>query len=395
MMKEIRELSDEIYEKVVDLRRHLHQAPELSFDEENTSKYVCQQLEGWGIPFQRNIGGYGIAGLIGEETSEGKVIALRADMDALPIQEENKVTYASRIPGVMHACGHDVHTASLLGTAYILQQMNDQIQGQVKLIFQPAEERLPGGASLMIKEGILQNPAPRTILGQHVHPPLKTGQVGFRSGKYMASVDEIFITLIGPGGHGAMAHLSVDITLVAAHIIIALQQVISRRSDPLIPSVLTMGKIETEGGATNVIPSRIHLEGTFRTMDEKWRHEAHSLIKDMVWHTARAMGAEVEVDIKKGYPYLFNDPDTTQRMKEAAIEYLGKEQVKELPVRMTSEDFAYYSHEVDACFYRIGIHSSRIGRRELHTSTFDVDEECLKTSVGLMAHLAIIEMGRR
>lgn len=389
MIKDISELTEEVYQQVIDIRRHLHRNPELSFQERKTSQYICEQLEEWNIPFQNNIGGYGISGSIGESTHGGKTIALRADMDALPIQEKNNVPYASEVAGVMHACGHDVHTASLLGTSYVLQQMKEKLNGHVRLIFQPGEERLPGGASYMIRDGILKNPTPAAILGQHVHPPLKVGQVGFRSGKYMASVDEIFITLSGPGGHGAMPHLSVDLNLLASHIVIQLQQVISRRSNPIVPSVITIGKMVSEGGATNVLPAKVHLEGTFRTMDETWRKEAHQIMKDMVWHMAQLMGAQAEIEIKTGYPYLFNDPELTERVREEAIRFLGKDKVKELPVRMTSEDFSYYSHEIKACFYRIGIQSSVMGRRELHTPTFDVDEQCFRTSVGLMAYLAL------
>src|SRR5690625_151739 len=389
MIKDILELTEDVYQQVIEIRRHLHQNPELSFQEKKTSQYVGDQLDKWIIPFQNNIGGFGISGSIGERVEGEKTIALRADMDALPIQEENRVPYASRIPGVMHACGHDVHTASLLGTSFVLRQMKEKLNGQVRLIFQPGEERLPGGACYMIQDGVLKNPTPAAILGQHVHPPLKVGEVGFRSGKYMASVDEIFITLRGPGGHGAMPHLSVDLNLLAAHLIIQLQQMISRRSNPIVPSVITIGKMKSEGGATNVLPAKVHLEGTFRTMDEKWRKEAHQIMKDMVWHMAQLMGAEAEIEIKIGYPYLYNDPELTGKVREAAIQFLGKDKVKELPVRMTSEDFSYYSHEVSACFYRVGIQSPRMGKRELHTPTFDVDERCFRTSVGLMAYLAM------
>lgn len=391
--QQIKDLSNEILNEVISFRRHLHRFPELSFHEEKTSRYVAGKLNDWGISFEENIGGYGVVGLITGEGERGKTIALRADMDALPIQEENPVDYASSHPGVMHACGHDVHTSSLLGTAYVLSNLRKHFGGQIKLIFQPAEEQLPGGASLMIKDGVLQNPAPDVILGQHVHPPLEAGKVGFRPGKYMASSDELFLTVKGKGGHGAMPHKSVDTTLVAAHIIVAMQQIISRRSDPTIPSVLTLGKIYSDGGSTNIIPDTVHIEGTFRAMDEEWRYRAHELIRETAIHTARAYGAKVEVEIKVGYPFLYNDPDTTGRMRSLAIEYLGEDRVVDLPIRMTAEDFAYYSHELDACFYRLGVSdfSSSISR-QLHTSTFDVDERCFQTSIGLMAFLAMSEL---
>lgn len=379
--------------EVIAIRRHLHRHPELSFHEENTSRFIAGKLSEWGIPYEENVGGYGVVGLITGKEPNGKTIALRADMDALPIQEENQVDYVSSNPGVMHACGHDVHTSSLLGTAYILNQLKDQFSGRVKLIFQPAEEQLPGGASLMIKAGVLKNPVPRVILGQHVHPPLEAGKVGFRPGKYMASSDELFLTVTGKGGHGAMPHQAVDTTLAAAHIIVALQQIISRRSDPTIPSVLTLGKIHSDGGSTNIIPETVHIQGTFRAMDEEWRYRAHDLLRQTAEHTAQALGAAVDVNIKVGYPFLYNDPETTQNMRARAVEFLGADKVVDLPIRMTAEDFAYYSHEMDACFYRLGVADpGSSAARQLHTSTFDVDERCLQTSVGLMAYLSLSEL---
>ncbi len=391
--QQIKDLSDEILDEVITFRRFLHQHPELSFQEENTSAYVAGKLKDWDIPYKENVGGYGVVGIIEGNDVNGKTIALRADMDALPIQEENDVDYASCNPGVMHACGHDVHTASLLGTAYVLNKLKNRFPGRIKLIFQPAEERLPGGASLMIKAGVLQNPEPQVILGQHVHPPLEVGKVGFRPGQYMASSDELFLTVKGKGGHGAMPHNGVDTTLVAAHIIVAMQQIISRRSDATIPSVLTLGKIYSDGGSTNIIPGTVHIEGTFRAMDEKWRYHAHELIRDTAIYTARALGASVDVDIRVGYPFLYNDPETTHNMRSRAVSFLGEDQVVDLPIRMTAEDFSYYSHEIKACFYRLGISDPDSSiPRQLHTPTFDVDERCLRTSVGLMTYLAIAEL---
>lgn len=392
-IQKIKDLSNEILADVILMRRHLHRNPELSFEEKNTSEFVAGKLKEWGIPFKSRIGGYGVVGLITGDLPGEKTIALRGDMDALPISEMNDVPYASQNDGVMHACGHDLHTASLLGVAYILQNMKMYFGGRIKLIFQPAEERLPGGASLMIKERVLHNPSPAFILGQHVHPPLTAGKVGFRSGKYMASTDEIFLTVKGKGGHGAMPHMAVDTILVAAHIIVALQQIVSRRSDPTIPSVLTLGKIYSDGGSTNIIPETVHIEGTFRAMDEEWRSRAHQLIKDTAMNTARALGASVDVNIKQGYPHLYNDPDTTERMRIRAIKFLGAEQVVDLPIRMTAEDFAYYSHEINACFYRLGVADPQWSEpRQLHTATFDVDESSLRTGVGLMSFLSLSEL---
>ena len=389
----IAELSTEILQEVIDSRRHLHRFPELSFQEVQTSAFIAGKLREWGIPFQENIGGYGVVGMIEGEHGAGPTIALRGDMDALPIQEENDVEYASVHDGVMHACGHDVHSSSLLGTAFVLSRMKANFAGRVKLVFQPGEEKLPGGASLMIKDGVLRNPEPAVIVGQHVHPPLEAGMVGFCPGKYMASSDELFLTVRGQGGHGALPHQGIDTTLAAAHIIVALQQIVSRRSDPTIPSVLTLGKIESDGGSTNIIPDTVHIQGTFRAMDEQWRSQAHDLIRQTVENTARALGAEASIEIKVGYPYLYNEPRLTQRLQTRAIEFLGPDRVVDLPIQMTSEDFAFYSHEIDACFYRLGISSpGATAPRQLHTSTFDVDERCFETSIGLMAYLALAEL---
>ena len=390
---QIRDLSDEILEDVISFRRHIHKFPELSFQEENTAAFIAGKLSEWGIPFERGIGGHGVVGMITGEKSGQKTIGLRADMDALPIQEENDTDYASVHPGVMHACGHDVHSASLLGTAFVLQKLKTQFGGQVKLVFQPGEEKLPGGASLMIRDGVLQNPVPEVMIGQHVHPPLEAGKVGFCPGMYMASSDELFLTVRGRGGHGALPHNSIDTTLAAAHIIVALQQIVSRRCDPTLPSVLTLGRIYSDGGATNVIPDVVHIEGTFRSMDETWRYEAHELIRDTTTHTARALGAEVEIDIRVGYPFLYNEPHLTNRLKNRAVEFLGPDRVCDLPIQMTSEDFAFYSHEVDSCFYRLGVSDSTTSvDRQLHTPVFDVDERCFQTSIGLLAYFTLSEL---
>ncbi len=391
-LKRIAQLSEEIVEDVVSFRRHLHRHPELSFEEKQTSAFIADKLRSWGIPLEEGVGGYGVVGLIKGKKPGGRTIALRADMDALPIQEENEVEYASLHEGVMHACGHDVHSSSLLGTAYVLSRIPESFGGQIKLIFQPGEEKLPGGASLMIKDGVLRNPEPSVIVGQHVHPPLEAGMVGFCPGQYMASSDELFLTVTGKGGHGALPQQNIDTTLAAAHIIVALQQIVSRRADPTSPSVLTLGKIYSDGGSTNIIPETVHIQGTFRAMDESWRFRAHQLIRETVEHTAKALGASASIEIRVGYPYLYNEPILTRRLQTRAVEYLGRDRVVELPIQMTSEDFAYYSHEMDACFYRIGVSTpGSKNPRQLHTPTFDVDERCFETSIGLMAYLAISE----
>lgn len=390
---EIKHLAKSYHQEVIDIRRHLHQNPELSFEEVKTGQFIAQKLSEFGISHKHGVADNGLVGLIEGQEPEKKVIALRADMDALPIIEANEVAYKSKNEGVMHACGHDVHTASLLGSAKILNRIKDKFQGTIKLIFQPAEERLPGGASLMIKEGALENPTPTGIFGQHVHPPLEVGKVGFRGGRYMASADELYLTVTGKGGHGALPQDCVDPILVAAHIVTALQQIVSRNANPIIPTVLTFGKINSTGGATNVIPNEVKLMGTFRTMDEKWRFEAHRHLRQIVEGVSASMGAKADLEIIVGYPNLYNDEALTAKAKQYAIDYLGAENVVDLPIRLTAEDFAFYSQKMPACFYRLGTGNQAKGiTSPVHTTTFDVDEACLEVSIGLMAWLALEEL---
>ncbi len=388
----VRQLTAEQHAEVVAIRRHLHANPELSYQEHQTSAYVARQLEQMGIPFRKGYVKTGIVGLIEGCNPKSKTVALRADLDALPIREENEVPYRSRNEGVMHACGHDVHTASLLGTAMVLNRLKKQFSGTVKLIFQPGEERLPGGASLMIKEGALQNPTPERIFGQHVFPELETGKVGFRSGIYMASCDEIYVTVHGKGGHGALPHKTIDPVLMASHIIVALQQLVSRNANPETPTVLSFGRI-VGNGSTNVIPNEVKLEGTFRTFDETWRSEAHAKMKAMAEQMAESMGGSCTFRIERGYPFLINHPATTARAKAQAQAFLGAENVVDLGLRMTAEDFAYYAQQMPACFYRLGVANKARGiTHPVHTSEFDIDEKALETGVGLMAWLALSEL---
>jgi amidohydrolase len=388
----VQQLAEEQHGKVVSLRRHLHQHPELSFHEFNTAAFVAAELEAIGIPFQKGVAGTGLVGIIEGNNPSRKVVALRADMDALPIQEENDVPYKSMQPGVMHACGHDVHTSSLLGAANILYSLRDQFEGSIKLIFQPGEEKLPGGASMMIREGVLENPKPSSVIGQHVMPLIPVGKVGFRSGIYMASTDELYLRVKGKGGHGAMPHLNIDPVLISSHLIVALQQIVSRAANPTIPSVLSFGKV-IANGATNVIPDEVYIEGTFRTLDEKWRAEVHQRLTDMAHQLVQSMGGKLELEIRKGYPALVNEEALTGRSKEAAIAYLGAENVLDLDIWMAAEDFAFYSQQASACFYRLGTRNEARGiTASVHTSRFDIDEEALKTGTGLMAWLAIQEL---
>jgi amidohydrolase len=385
-------LANLIHSDVVANRRHLHANPELSFHEYETSAYVAQKLDELGIEYKK-MANTGLVALIKGAKQSDAVVALRADMDALPIVEANDVVYKSKNPGVMHACGHDVHTSSLLGTAKILTELKNEFGGTVKLIFQPAEEKLPGGANMMIKEGVLENPKPDAVLGQHVMPLIETGKVGFRAGKYMASTDEIYVTVHGKGGHGAQPQQNIDPVLITSHIIIALQQIISRVADPKTPSVLSFGKV-IANGATNVIPNEVYLEGTFRTMDEDWRAKAHEKMKKMAEGIAEAMGGSCDFNIVRGYPFLINEEVLTADARAYAENYLGKENVLDLDIWMAAEDFAYYSQVSDACFYRLGTGNvSRGITSSVHTPTFDVDEDSLRLSTGLMTYIALKQLG--
>ena len=395
LMERIKTLSKEYFDEVVFFRRHFHATPELSMKEHKTADYIASRLKDMGIAFEEGVAETGIVAIIEGKDPASAVVALRADMDALPIQEENRVEYRSGNPGVMHACGHDVHMASLLGTAKILQSLKDEWKGTVKLIFQPSEEKYPGGASLMIQEGVLENPKPRSIFGQHVFPGLPAGKVGIRSGRYMASTDEVFITVKGKGGHAATPHLNVDPIVISSHIVLALQQIVSRNAKPYIPTVLSFGRICGEG-QTNVIPDEVKIEGTLRTFDEEWRQKAHLRIRETAVFVAQGMGGDCEVYIDKGYPFLVNDETLATNFREYASEYLGKENVEELDLSMTAEDFAYYSQRIPACFYRLGIRNIEQGiTSNLHTSTFDVDEAALETGMGLMAWVALKEMEKK
>jgi amidohydrolase len=385
MKERIKQLAQEYLADIITIRRHLHAHPELSYQEKETAQFVQSKLAEWGIAFEANIAGHGIVARIEGQHPTSRLIALRGDMDALPIQEDNDAPYKSCVPGVMHACGHDVHTASLLGAARILHQLRSEWSGTVQLIFQPAEEVLPGGASLMIKEGIFDIQKPSAIYGQHVFPELPAGKVGFKPGMYMASADELYITVKGKGGHGAKPDANIDPVLISAHLIVALQQVASRWSNPQIPTVLSIGKV-IANGATNVIPNEVTMAGTFRTFNEKWRMEAHQRMKDLAKSLCQGMGGDVDFRIDVGYPVLNNDVELTIKAKQKAIAYLGAENVVDLDMRTTAEDFAYYSHIMPACFYRLGT-SCADGTRNapVHNSKFDIDEDALLVGMGLMA----------
>ncbi len=389
VLEKIKNLAKENSVNTVKLRRHLHQNPELSFCEFETAKYIATELRAIGIEPQEGVAGTGLVALIAGKNPEKRTLALRADIDALPIIEKNEISYKSKNEGVMHACGHDVHTASLLGAARILYSLKDEFEGTIKLLFQPAEEKAPGGASIMIAEGVLENPAVDAIIGQHVAPNIPVGKIGFREGMYMASTDEVYMKIIGKGGHGAAPHQAIDPIVVASHIIIALQQIISRNRNPAFPSVLTFGKFIAEG-ATNIIPNEVYIEGTYRCMDEDWRAEGLEKMQKMAEGMAEAMGAKCEFWIVKGYPFLQNDPNLTKKMRAIATEYVGAENIVNLDLWMGGEDFAYYSQKVSACFYRLGTRNEERGIISgVHTSTFNIDENALELGPGLMAYMAI------
>ncbi len=393
MLKDkIKSLAKAYKQEVIANRRHLHANPELSFQEYNTALFVKEKLQEIGITHIESKADTGWAALIEGKNPDKQVIALRADMDALPIIEANDVPYKSTKPGVMHACGHDVHTASLLGAAKILHEIRDEFEGTIKLVFQPGEEVAPGGASLMIADKVLENPRPNGIIGQHVMPFIEVGKVGFRPGIYMASADEIYVTVKGKGGHAAMPETLIDPVLIASHMIVALQQVVSRAASPKVPSVLSFGRVEALG-ATNVIPNEVKIQGTFRTLDEDWRAKAHEKMLSIAKGIVEGMGGEVDFEIKKGYPFLKNDPELTFRSHQAAIAYLGEENVLDLDIWMAAEDFAFYSQEIEGCFYRLGTRNEAKGITSgVHTPTFDIDEDALEVGSGLMAFLAISEL---
>lgn len=390
--EKVKQLARHFFPEVVALRRHLHSYPELSFQEHATSSFIRAELEKLSVDSLESKAGTGLVATIRGKQTGAKVVGLRADIDALPIIEQTEASYASKNVGVMHACGHDVHTASLLGAAKILSTLKEEISGTIKLIFQPGEEKLPGGASLMIAEGALENPSINSLVGQHVMPLLPAGTVGFRPGMYMASADEIYVTVKGHGGHAAMPENLVDPIAVTAQIITALQQIVSRHASPKVPTVLSFGRIEGYG-ATNVIPSEVKLQGTFRTLNEKWRTEAHEKMKKMAEGIAEAMGANCHFDIHKGYPYLENDPGLTARARSYAESYLGRDKVHDLDIWMAAEDFAFYTSHVSSCFYRLGTRNEAKGITSgVHTSTFDIDEDALEIGMGLMAWIALMEL---
>jgi hippurate hydrolase len=386
MLEKIKRLANQYRSEFIAIRQHLHANPELSYQEFETSKFIQGKLTAFNIPYEV-MASTGVVGLIKGKKPESRVIALRADIDALPIKEENNISYKSTKEGIMHACGHDVHTTCLLGAAKILNETKNDWEGTVKLIFQPGEEKNPGGASYMIRDGVLENPKPTAIFAMHVHPGLQLGKMSFRSGKVMASADEIYITVKGKGGHAASPHLCIDPILIASHLIISLQQIVSRNANPHSPSVLSITSFQG-GAATNVIPNEVNLKGTFRAMDEKWRTEAHELITRNATALVKSMGGEIDLLIDKGYPAVYNNERLHGVARKAAAEFIGEANVEETELRMGAEDFGYYAQQVPACFYRVGVMNKEKGITSgVHTATFNIDVDAIETGMGFMAWL--------
>ena len=382
----IKELAKQNAAEFIAIRHHLHAHPELSFKEFETSAFVQQKLMAWGIPFEVKAT-TGVIGLIKGKNPDKKVIALRADMDALPINEENNVDYRSLNKGVMHACGHDVHTTCLLGAAKILNELKAEWEGTVKLIFQPGEEKNPGGASLLINEGVLEDPKPAGIFALHVHPGVEVGRLSFRGGMIMASADEIYITIKSKGGHAAAPQFTADTILIASHLIVSLQQIVARNNSPFNPSVLSITSFQG-GNTTNVIPSEVKLMGTFRAMNEEWRFAAHELIKKQTIELVHAMGATAAITIDVGYPFVMNDEKLNALARKKGEEYVGEENVETTELRMGAEDFAFYTHQVPGCFFRLGAGNVVKGITSgVHTPTFNIDEGAIEIGMGMMAWL--------
>ncbi|MEA3504494.1 MAG: M20 family metallopeptidase [Bacteroidota bacterium] len=394
LKEEVKKLAKDFHQEVIGIRREIHKNPELAFQEFQTANLISQKLTEYGISHKTEVAKTGVVGIIKGINPESYVIALRADMDALPITEKNSYEYKSQNQGVMHACGHDAHTAALLGTAKILNTLKDKFEGTIKLIFQPSEEEFPGGAKVMIEEGVLKNPKVDIIIGQHVYPLLKTGEIGMKSGKYMASTDEIYLTVKGKGGHGALPEQNIDPVLIASHIVVAMQQVVSRISSPSMPTVVSFGRIIGEG-RTNVIPDQVKLDGILRTFDEKWRKEAQQKIAQIAKGIAQSMGGDCEVFIDPGYPVLVNNEIITEQTRSFANDFIGTKAVHNLDYRMTAEDFAYYSHQIPACFYRLGVRNEEKNITSgLHSATFDLDESSMETAIGLMSWITLNHLNK-
>lgn len=399
-MEKIKELANQYFEKTVALYHELHRHPELSGKEEHTAAFICQTLDDLGLEYQNNVAGFGIVALLrgtkGDEkkNAKGIVVALRADMDALPIQEQTELPFASVVPNVMHACGHDVHIASLLGALMILKDLKEQFSGTVKAIFQPSEEEYAGGAKFMIDANVLENPKVDVIIGQHVTPGMSAGTVGFRSGPFMASTDEIHLTIHGKGGHAAMPAETINPILAGTAFIEEINRLVKEEQPNDVPTVLSFGRF-VANGSTNIIPDTAEIAGTLRTFNEVWREEVCALIKMAAKNISGKYDAVFDLDIRRGYPVVNNDPEVTERVRKDAIALLGRGYVQNLPLRYTAEDFAYYLLKCPGVFYRLGVSNQAKGiTQTTHSATFRIDEDALRTSIMLMSYIAFNELNR-
>ena len=380
-----------IYEKIKGYREHLHQNPELSYKEFNTMEYVAAKLKEIGLPYEKGVAGTGIVSIIrSSKHSENQAcIGLRADLDALPIQEQNTASYKSKVEGVMHACGHDVHTSILLGAAEILFELREDLEHPVKLIFQPGEEKNPGGASLLIEAGVLENPKVKEMYALHVFPELEVGKLALRPGLNMASCDELHLEIIGVGGHGAMPEKCINPILIGSEFIIEAQNIIHKSCPKEVPCVISFGHFDALG-ATNVIPERAEIKGTFRTMNEEWREKAAILLMDLANNLENKYKGNVNLEISKGYPFLKNDEELTEKLKTKFKSFFGPEKIEGLALRMTSEDFSFYSQTIPVCFFRLGVGNKEKGIiYSVHHPKFDVDSACLKTGMLAMIQAAL------
>lgn len=391
--EKIEHLAQKYFDEIVQYRRHFHKHPELSKHEEKTSEFICSKLEEWSLEFKKNIGGFGIYGFVNGKNPDKRTIALRADMDALPIKEETELPFKSINEGVMHACGHDLHMASLLGAIRILKELENDFEGRVMFIFQPSEETYPGGALKMLQEGIFKEVTPSNIFAFHSTPEMECGYIGMTEGKAMASTDEIYIDIIGRGGHGATPELNIDPILAASHVVIALQSIVSRNATPTTPTTFSIGKFIADG-RTNIIPNSVHLEGIIRTFDEDWRKQCHELIERIATQTAEAFGAKAKVFVDHGYPFVDNDIDLTRKVFAYAQTFFGDDKVIDLPSRMTAEDFSYFSQQAPSCYFRVGTKIKDMPITNLHTSNFNIDEQSIKNAMGFSAFLAISSLNQ-
>ena len=389
MQNKLKHIIRSSFDTLVKWREHLHANPELSFQEHNTSAFVASRLDEMNISYVKGIAGTGIVALIEGVNPSKKCIALRADLDALPIQEENNVSYKSTVDNVMHACGHDVHTTCLLGAAKALSELKNEFEGSIKLIFQPGEEVLPGGASLMIKEGVLENPRVDKILALHVFPTMDVGKVGFKPGQYMAACDELYLTIKGKGGHAALPHQYINPIMIMAELLPKIEMYLKSLSTGDSPYIFAFGNLQADG-ATNVIPEYAKAEGTLRTMDEDWRILVHQKLSVFVDEFLKSKNANGQLEIRKGYPFLQNEETLTRVSMTNAKVYLGEQNVEEMDIRMTAEDFSYYSQQVPACFFRLGIRNEDLGIvHGVHHAKFDIDKNALEVGAGILAYLAI------